>query len=191
MILYILPTPMNKLDVKQRVSGWRHVPLEHKGKAEWRGLLAQVKDKGVEYVVASDLDEEAARTAGDELHIPVHTERALRRFCWGEHHGKKLQSMDGIFAKLEEQWKENADIPVRHPKGGGDSLTSFMKRFARRLNTLLSGTGTALLVTDVLTIAFIRDGMTAHAIIPNGNPVKRNKIYKVTNGSSEQMHHAT
>ena len=184
MILYILPTPMNKLDLKQRVSGWQFVPLDKKSKGEWRTLVSQLKGRGVEYVLGSDLDEEAIRAAGDELHLPVRTERALRRFCFGEHHGKKLHAMDNILGKLEQQWKENPDIPIRHPKGGGDSLTSFMKRFSKRINHLLSLPGTALLITDPQSIAFIRDGMTAHAIIPNGNPVRRDKVYKVSNAGT-------
>lgn len=186
MLLYIVPTPMNKLDVKQRVSGWRHVPLVKKEKSEWRILLGQLKDKGATCVYSNDLDEEAANTAGDELHIPVCAEFSLRRFNVGRHHASKLDSVADILGRLEKQWKKNADIPIR----GGDSLTSFTKRFSRRFNTLLSGTGTAVLVTDVQTINFIRNGMDAHAIVPNGNSVDRNKIYKVTLNSNEQKPHA-
>lgn len=180
MILYIVPTPVNKLDLKARVSGWRHVPLDRKAKQEWRAILAQLKDKGASCVYSSDLDEEAAHIAGDELHIPARPEFPLRRFNVGRHHASKLDSVADILGNLEKKWKQNADIPIR----GGDSLTSFTKRFSRRLNSLLSSTGTAVLVADPLTIAFVRDGMTAHALVPNGNPVKRDKIYKVQNAGT-------
>jgi len=180
VILYIVPTPLNKLDLKERVSGWRHVPLEKKAKQEWRAFLAQLKDKGATCVYANDLDEEAAHAAGDELHIPVRSEFSLRRFNVGRHHASKLDSVADILGRLENHWKKNADIPIR----GGDSFTSFTKRFSRRFNTLLSGTGIAVLISDPLTIAFIRDGMSAHAIVPNGNPVRRDKIYKVQNAGT-------
>jgi len=176
LILYILPTPMNKLDLKERVSGWRHVPLERKAKEAWRVLLAQLKEKGIERVLASDLDQEAANIAGNELHLPVKTEYELRRFNFGRHHASKLDSVADILGKLEKRWAENPDIPMK----SGDSLTSFTKRFARRINMLLSSGGTALLVTDPHTVAFIRGGMDAHSIVPNGDPIKREKIFKVS-----------
>jgi broad specificity phosphatase PhoE len=180
MILYILPTPLNKLDTKERVSGWHFIPLERKAKEAWKALFTQLKDKGIEYVVSGDLDQEAARIAGNELHVPVRTEFALRRFNFGRHHASKLDAVADILGVLEQKWQKNADVPIK----GGDSLTSFERRFARRFNTLLSGTGTALFVTDPLTIAFVRDGMCAHALVPNGNPVKREKIFKVQNAGT-------
>jgi len=177
MVLYILPTPMNKLDVKQRVSGWQFVPLERKAKQQWKPMLAQLKDKEIGYVVSSDFDSEAARIAGNELHVPVKSDFSFRRFNFGRHHASKLDAVADILGQLENKWKTNADIPIK----GGDSLTSFMKRFARRFNTLMSATGTALLVTDPLTIAAIRDGLDAHSLVPNGKPVARNKVFKVSN----------
>ena len=81
-----------------------------------------------------------------------------------------------ILRMLEKRWEQNPDVPIK----GGDSLTSFTKRFARRMNMLFSSGGTALLVTDPLTVAWIRDGMNAHALVPNGDPVKRGKIFKVS-----------
>jgi broad specificity phosphatase PhoE len=175
MLLYIASTPLNKLDLKQRVSGWYFIPLERKAKEAWKAMLAPLKDKGIERVFSSDLDQEAANLAGNELHIPVSTDFSFRRYNFGRHHATKLDSVTDILQKLEGKWKTNADIPIK----GGDSLTSFNKRFARRFNCLLSATGTGLFISDPLTIGFVRDGMTAHALIPNGNMVKRDKIYKV------------
>jgi broad specificity phosphatase PhoE len=175
MILFIVPSPMNKLDLKGRVSGWHFVPLLAKAKEEWHGVLDQVRDKGIERIHASDCDKEAADYAGNYLHLPVSAEFSLRRFNVGRHHATRFDNLGDILERLERQWKMNPDIPIK----SGDSLTSFMKRFSRRFNTLLSSTGTALLVTDPMTIAFIRDGMDAHALVPNGNPVNRSKVFKV------------
>jgi broad specificity phosphatase PhoE len=175
MILYVVPSPMNKLDLKGRVSGWHFVPLLAKAKEEWHGILDQVRDKGIERIYASDCDKEAARYAGDYLHLPVSTEFSLRRFNVGRHHATRLDNLGDIFERLERQWKVNPDIPIKY----GDSLTSFTKRFSRRFNTLISGTGVAAFITDLMTIAFIRDGMDAHALVPNGNPVSRGKAFKV------------
>ena len=187
MIVYIIPAPMNKLDVKQRVSGWRSVPLDRNTKQEWRGALKQLTaERGIERVIASDLDSEAANVAGDELRIPVKTDYIYRRFNFGRFHARNAAVADGALRAVEKNWKSNPDVPIRE----GDSLTSYRKRFVRAFEELLDKHGTALFVTDPRTIAFIRGGLDSLSIIPNGSLVARNKIYRVTNNSSEQILHA-
>lgn len=177
MIVYIIPAPMNKLDVKQRVSGWRSVPLDRNTKQEWRGTLKQLTaERGIERVIASDLDSEAANVAGDELRIPVKTDYIYRRFNFGRFHARNAAVADGALRTVEKNWKSNPDVPIRE----GDSLTSYRKRFVRAFEELLDKNGTALFVTDPRTIAFIRDAFDPHSLIPNGNPIKQGKIFKVS-----------
>jgi len=166
------------MERKQRVPSWTVVKLDRKAKREWLELIAQLKDKGVTDVYSSDLDTEAAQLLASELHVPLRHEFAFRRFRIGRFHGIRLSDLGIAMERVEQKWRKNPDIPIRE----GDSLTSFMKRFASRFNTLLKNTSPVAFVTDPLTIAFIRDGMTAHALVPNGNPVKRDKIYKVGRG---------
>jgi broad specificity phosphatase PhoE len=175
MILYLIATPSNKLDLKARASGWRFIPLEKKAKADWRGLLSPLREKGVSHVYASDLDQEAAHAAGDELHVPVRTEFYFRRFNVGKHHGAKLDYLDTILDGLAGRWRSNPDIPIAE----GDSLSSYRKRFVRAFNALLDKEGAALLVTDSRTIATIRGEFTTSSFVPNGNAVKAGKIFKV------------
>lgn len=173
MLLYIVPTPMNKLDLKERVSGWHPVPLDRKSKKEWRGVLRQLAERGVERVFSSDLDSEAANVAGDELRIPIKTDYIYRRFNFGKYHARNVDTADGALRAVEKRWNDNPDIPIKE----GDSLTSYRKRFVRAFEELLGKNGTAVFVTDPRTIAFIRDSFNPHGLITNG--IKRDKIFKV------------
>jgi broad specificity phosphatase PhoE len=174
-MIYVLCTPANKLDKRGRVSGWHFVPLERKAKQEWRALLAPLKGRPINGVVASDLDMEAANVAGNELGIPVRTDYLYRRFNFGRFHARDAVVADGAIRAVEEKWKSNADVPIRE----GDSLTSFKKRFVANFEKLLAKEGDCLFLTDARSIAVIRDGFDPHALIPNGNPVKRDKIFMV------------
>jgi hypothetical protein len=178
MSIFIVPTPENVMERKQRVPGWTVIKLDRKAKREWLTLIAQLKDKGVTHVYSSDLDTEAGQLLASELHVPLKSEFTLRRFRIGRFHGIKLSDLGIAMERIEQKWKHNPDIPIRE----GDSLTSFMRRFAVRFSSMLSNVEPVAFVTDVLTIGFIRDGMNAHALIPNGNPVRRDKIYKVGRG---------
>jgi len=174
-MIYVVCTPQNKLDKRNRVSGWHFVPLERKAKEEWRELLAPLKDRRVQNVYASDLDKEAAYAAGDELHIPVSVEYHFRRFNPGKFHAKPTGVLDDSLRRVEEQWRENPDIPIKE----GDSLTSYKKRFIANFEKLLDKESDCLFVTDVRSIAVIRDGFNTHSLIPNGNPVNVKKIFIV------------
>jgi broad specificity phosphatase PhoE len=178
MSIFIVPTPENVMERKQRVPGWTVIKLDRKAKREWLTLIAQLKDKGVTHVYSSDLDTEAGQLLASELRVPFKHEFELRRFRIGRFHGIKLADLGMLMERLEGKWKRNPAIPVRE----GDSLISFQRRFARRFNTLLGQTESIAFVTDPLTIAYIKNGMDAKALIPNGNPVNRGKIYKVGRG---------
>jgi broad specificity phosphatase PhoE len=173
-LIYLICAPQNKLDKRNRVSGWRVVPLERKAKLEWRAMLEPLKGK-VSNVYAADIDQEAAHAAGDELHVPVRAEYHFRRFNVGRWHAKPANVLDAELRRVEERWRENPDIPIKE----GDSLTSYRKRFVENFKKLLDRDGDCLFVTDQRSIAVIRDGFNAHSLIPNGNPVNVKKIFIV------------
>jgi broad specificity phosphatase PhoE len=166
-VLYLITAPANKLDKKNRVSGWHFVPLDKRAKQEWRALLAPLKGREVANVVASDLDVEAANVAGSELGVPVRAEYEYRRFNVGRFHARDASVLDGALRITEDKWKSNPDVPVRE----GDSLTSYRKRFVKSFEKLLDKEGDHLFVTDARTIAVIRDGFNPHSLISKGNPV--------------------
>lgn len=172
MILYLVPTPENRLDRKGRETGWHRVPLDRDGKKVFREKLKQLADKEIQYVMGSDLDTEAVNVAANELKLPCRTEFALRRFNLGRHHAATADTVNTILGTVLEQWKGNKDIPLR----GGDSLTSYEKRFVAFVRKKLTEKGTAALVTDLRSIRMLRD-FDPHALINNGNPVFREKIY--------------
>jgi len=175
MTVFVVASPENKLDKKGRASGWRNVPLDHKSKSCWKSVLEQVKGKGVQHVFASDLDGEAAHVAGNELRVPVRLDFGYRRFNCGRHHAAPLTRVDEILGELEHKWKSNPAIPIK----GGDSLLSYEKRFVKKFNRLLEGEGSVLFITDARSIHMIRGQFNPHALVPNGNPVKLDKVYKV------------
>jgi broad specificity phosphatase PhoE len=174
-LIYVIASPQNKLDKKGRVSGWRFIPLEKKAKQEWRGLLEPLKGREIANVVASDLDSEAANVAGTELRIPVRTDYAYRRFNMGRFHARDAAVADGAIRAVEDKWRINPDIPLRE----GDSLSSYRKRFIANFQKLLDKDEDYLFVTDVRSIAVIRDKFDPHALVPNGNPVNPKKIFMV------------
>jgi hypothetical protein len=173
-MIYVACTPTNKLDKKNRVSGWRHVPLEHKAKYPWRMVIAQAKGL-VQHVVSSDLDGEAANLAGNELGVPVKAEYGLRRFNIGRLHAKDAAVVDRAIRTVEEKWLNNPDIPIRE----GDSLTSLRKRFVQNFEKLLESGNDVLFVSDARTIQFIRANFDPHGLIPNGNPLRTDRVFKV------------
>lgn len=172
MILYLVPTPENQLDRKSRETGWHRVPLDRDSKKQFRERLKQLTGKGVEYVLGSDLDTEAVNVAANELKLPARTEFALRRFNIGRHHAAPAVAVNILLGTVIERWKENPDIPLR----GGDSRTSYEKRFVAFVRKKLTEKGSAALVTDLRSIRMLRD-LDPHALINNGNPVFREKIY--------------
>lgn len=174
MILYLIPTPENKLDRKGRETGWHRVPLDRDSKKQFRERLKQLSDKGVQYILGSDLDTEAVHVAANELHVAPRTEFALRRLNLGRHHAMPTDSIDAILGTVLEQWKNDPDIPIR----GGDSLTSYQKRFVAFVRKKLTEKGTAALVTDLRTIRAL--GTLQKQFDPQafvGNGIYREKIY--------------
>lgn len=176
MIAFLVPTPENVLDKKGRASGWRNVPIKdvHE-KRKFRRMATHLKDKGASKIVCSDLDEEAANILGAELNLPVKREWFMRRFNFGKHHAAQLDKAETILGELEEKWKANPDIPMR----GGDSLSSYKKRFIEGFKKFLESDGTAIVVTDPRTIQVIVGNFEPHALITNGNAIKRTSIFKV------------
>lgn len=174
-MIYVIATPPNKLDRKGRESGWRHVPLERKGKDSWRANLAPLKGRELNAIVSSDLDSEAANLAGAELGVSVRTDFGYRRFNIGRCHAAPADATNEAIRGAEGKWARNPDIPIRE----GDSLTSLRKRLVKNIERLLDEGKDVLLVTDKRTIAFIRSGFDPHALVPNGNPLPEGKIFKV------------
>lgn len=171
MILYLVPCPENKLERQRREAGWRHVPIDREARKELRERVQRLKDKEISYVYGSDLDAEAVNVAASELQRPERTEFRLRRFNLGRHHAAPTDKIDIVFDQWLKKWKHNPDIPVR----GGDSLTSYRKRFVGYLTKLMEAKGAAVLVTDLRTIHMISKSFDPQALVTNG--MERNKIY--------------
>jgi broad specificity phosphatase PhoE len=176
MTVYVIASPPNKLDKKGRPSGWKNIPLDKQAKSDWRETLKQLTaGREIERVISSDLDSEAAHVAGSELRLPVRTDYIYRRFNIGRFHARNADAVVGALRAVEKTWESKPDVPIRE----GDSLTSFRKRFVRAFNELLEQDGAVLFVTDKQTIAMIRDQFHPHSLIPNGNGVRTDRLFKV------------
>jgi len=174
MILYLVPTPENKLDLKGRETGWHRVPLDRTAKKAFRERLKQLSDKGVQYVLGSDLDTEAVNVAANELHVPPRTVFELRRFNIGKYHGGPSSDIDPLLGTILERWKHNPTMPFKC----GDSLISYQKRLISFVRQKLTEKGTAALVTDLRTIralGTLKDEFDPKSFIGNG--IHRDRIY--------------
>jgi broad specificity phosphatase PhoE len=171
MLLYLVPTPENKLERQHREAGWRHVPIDREARKELRERVQRLKGKEITYVCGSDLDAEAVNVAAAELSCPERTDFRLRRFNIGRHHAAPNGKLDLVFTEWNTKWKYNPDIPLR----GGDSLTSYRKRFVGYLAKLMEQKGSAVLVTDPRTIQMISKSFDPQALVKNG--LERGKIY--------------
>lgn len=170
-MIFLIPLPENRLDRRGRAVGWQRVPVERGGKGKLRELAGQLKDRGVEEVWASDLDAPAAKLVADELKAALRTEFSMRRFNWGNQHGAPLVRAEKILGEVSKRWESNPDIPVR----GGDSLTSFRKRWDKMYTKLMTLNCIAV-VADEQTIRWLRE-RSSHSLIRNGNAISRDKIY--------------
>jgi broad specificity phosphatase PhoE len=181
MVLYLVPSPENKLDRKGRETGWHRVPLDRESKKEFRERLKILADKGVQYVLAADIQSEAAAIAANELHVPSRLQFELRPFNLGRHHAAPTDAVQSVLGTVLEQWAGNPDVPLR----GGDSATSYQKRFVSFVQKKLTEKGSAALVTDLRSIrvlATLERGLDLHALVNNGNALPRNKIYRLMGG---------
>jgi broad specificity phosphatase PhoE len=170
-MMFLVPLPENRLDRRGRAVGWQRVPMDRDGKANLLNLAAQLKDRGVTEVWASDLDKHPATLVAQELKATVRTEFSLRRFNWGNQHGAPLTKAEKILNEVSKKWEKNEDIPLR----GGDSYTSFRKRWERMYEKLILLDCVAL-VTDEMSIRWLRE-RNSHSLIRNGNALSRDKIY--------------
>lgn len=172
-MMYLVTRPSDKLEAKGRVSGWRHTPLERESKVKLHELAAQLKDKGVTCVYASDLDAEAGRIVSSELDVPFREDFGLRRFNIGRHHATKESHVTGVLEIVVKRWVDNPDIPIR----GGDSLTSLEKRIGRAIDKLSAKPETIALVTDTGTANFLTM-RKPEALLLNGSGYKPGKVYR-------------
>lgn len=173
-MVYLLTEPPNTLEAKGRVLGNYPSHFNSIGKKGLRQLCEQLKDKGVKFAYASDMDADALHIVADELHIPFSKEYGLRRFNVGRQHGGKLDHLQGILEQLISKWRSNDSIPIR----GGDSWRSVEKRLFKAVDQIMAKEESAVIVTDArtATLMCVRE---PKALVMNGTGCKPNKIYVV------------
>jgi broad specificity phosphatase PhoE len=173
-MIYLLTEPLNTLEAKGRVLGNYPAHWNGEGKKLLREICQPLKDKGVAFAYASDLDADALHIVADELHIPVSKEYGLRRFNCGKQHGAKLDHLQGILDNLIQKWKANPDVPIRN----GDSWRSVEKRVFKAVDRILEKEQSAVIVTDART-ASLMVFREPKALVMNGEALKPAKIYVI------------
>lgn len=150
--VYLIPKPADRLNKRHMESGWRHVPLDREAQKELRSRVEPLKDKGITDIYCSDLDTRAAEIVRDILNVRVRPDYGFRRFNVGRHHASLQTHVEDIMEQTAAKWKINPDIPMR----GGDSLSSYRKRFFGTFDKIVQREGTFALLLDLREIRSIR-----------------------------------
>lgn len=122
------------LNVDGKIRGWSDVPLNSHGFAQAEKLGKELKGKGIDYLVSSDLTRtlQTAQTISVESGIPViATSMSFRPLNVGKYTGELASKVHPMImrAALEEP-----DEPV----GGGESFDSFRYRVLMGLVAFLN-----------------------------------------------------
>lgn len=173
-MIYLLTEPQNTLEVKGRVLGNYPAHWNRAGRDVLHEICGPLKDKGVQYVYFSDLDEDAGHIVASELNVSFQREFGLRRFNVGRHHSGKADHVESVLESLIGKWRDNQAIPIR----GGDSWLSVEKRLFRTFDRLMAKEETSVVVTDAHTATLIQL-RTPQALTMNGAGCKPSKIYLV------------
>src|SRR5258706_11356308 len=105
------------------VRGQDPVPLNEKGRQEAEKAADELKDKGVDTIVASDLkrSRETAEIIGKKLGVTPQYDRRLRTWDVGDHTGQPCETSNPI---LKDYAQNKQDEPVP----GGESFNDFQAR---------------------------------------------------------------
>lgn len=155
MILYLLQPASNNMTRRARAVGWHTISLDRQGRKEFKERAAKLRDRGIRRIYTPDLFRASASILADILQVPVAERFELRPFNVGKFHGQPESIVAARLAEMRDQWKHNPDIPIR----GGDSLTSYNRRFVREANSLLRLNEDAVLLLDARGIASLRGGV--------------------------------
>src|SRR5882672_4758201 len=105
------------------VRGQDPIPLNENGRQEAEKAADELKDKGVDTIVASDLkrSRETAEIIGKKLGITPQYDRRLRTWDVGDHTGQPCETSNPI---LKDYAQNKQDEPVP----GGESFNDFQER---------------------------------------------------------------
>ncbi len=151
MTLYLLP--LKAYD--ERELGWRPLYLTREQRRQLKGFVTQMRGRPVDKVFASDLARPAGELVARKLRVPFQALYGLRPFNFGRHSGKRTEDAEAVLAQVAARWEHGQPtVPIR----GGDSWTSFERRFGRCIMELWRGElRNVIIVTDLRGVQIIRD----------------------------------
>lgn len=124
-MIYIIRHGSTKLNSANKIRGWLDVPLDTKGKREARDIAPEVKKKGIDIIVASDLDrtQETAHIICTKTGIPFkEATKDFRPWNVGIWSGKNADEAHKVLKELSEK-EPNKRIEK------GESFNDFKDRF--------------------------------------------------------------
>lgn len=127
-------TRMNNRDpAKDRIRGWKDVPLDSTGVKQARQLAKVMQGKNISIVYSSDLRRTlaTARPIAAALKVPLRVDHAFRPWGLGDFEG---QPSEIAYPKLKIYAVEKPDAKVP----GGESFNEFTGRLLKELNDLLA-----------------------------------------------------
>lgn len=183
-LLYIAQTAPNHVTRRGRAYGWYQLSINRSGRQYLLDLLSPLRTAGIRRIYADDFHTSDARAAAEALGLPLDAITQvyeLRPFNVGRNHSKPEEILAPILDKLIVQWRDKPDIPIR----GGDSWTSYQKRFIHFVARLLDEPGDVLLLTDARGIRTIRSAKP-EALAGSAAPVRADRVYtrRKTHGSA-------
>jgi broad specificity phosphatase PhoE len=152
MNIYLVPACQTDLTRKGRVQSQLHVRLDRDGQRQAKAFAQTLKSRHPTIIYCSDVHKETGDILHSELKIPLKILPELKPFHFGKHTSRKSEQVENVIQALMEQWEKNPDIPIR----GGDSWTSFRKRYIAFIEKTLAMTGEVIVVTDLAGIRTAR-----------------------------------
>lgn len=145
MIIRHGATSMNNDDASvDRIRGWKDIPLSDAGRAEAERLGSKLRSNPPDCLYASDLKRahDTAKVISSKTGVKLHeASESFRPWNVGEFAGKTSKEAVPVLA-------HHADEEPDEPLPGGESFTSFQKRFfSGLLKALRESSGTVAIVT--------------------------------------------
>lgn len=144
-----------------RIRGWKNIPLSDEGRKQVRELAEKLKDTGIKYIVASDLERarETAEAVATKTGAMLVFTKKFRPWDLGEYTGQESMAVHPIMVKYA---KERPQRPIP----GGESFDQFRSRVFSGLREFMGTQRNE----QAAIVTHHRDERLIHAWIALGSP---------------------
>lgn len=158
MTIYLIPAKDRMRDDGKAV-GW--FPVKQRKNQSRFPDIAPLTTRVIR-VISDDIHADDAKAIATAVSVESETGFKFRPFNVGRSKGLDGEYVEGILDGIQDRWKTNPDIPIK----GGDSLSSYRKRFLGALEEMIRKGEDFALLTDERDIRFLRDGRFGSGPLP-------------------------